>query len=396
MAQEEGAGKGTERIISIDIIRGFSIFGIFLVNMMDFHSPLLYVEPLTWWSNPLDHTTYIVIDLMAQASFYPLFSIMFGFSIVLLLEKVKSRGLNQTMLVVRRLIVLLIFGLIHAFFVWHGDILIQYAMLGFILLFFLALSGRNLMAIGLSLYVIPVVFLSLILFIMATGIPSEELAVFDNEAAKQSIHVYSQGTFMDITEQRVNDWQSTNDLGNVPFLFISIFPLFLIGAGIAKLKWLEQPDKHRHRLTLLVIIMFVLGLFLKSMPYLLKGALFAQYVQDSIGGVCLAIFFGAFIVKIIERPRLKKWLSPLAAVGRMSISNYLFQSLLSSFIFYQYGLGLYGNVSLFTGTILVFVIFSFQILVSRLWLSRFSYGPVEWLWRVLTYMKPVKLRKPGV
>lgn len=383
----------TDRILSIDIIRGFSILGIFLVNMMSFHSPLLYIDPIKWWEGPIDRITYILIDIFAQASFYPLFSIVFGYSMVLLLEKAKKSDTAFIPVAIRRLLSLLLMGMIHAFFVWHGDILIQYAVLGLIFLPFLRLSGKSLLMTGISFYGIPALFLVILLFLTSIMTPGEEVSMFDQEAITQSVVAYQKGTFMEVTKQRVIDWTATNNFENIPFLLISIFPLFFIGAGIAKLKWLTQLERYQKRLSLVVIITLALGLSLKILPYMVNGALYAQYLQDSIGGLCLAVFYGALIIKISQVKSLRKWLSPLTLIGKMSISNYLFQSLLSSLIYYHYGLGLYGKVSLFSGTLLVFLIFSLQIVLSYIWLKYFTYGPVEWFWRLVTYLKPVKLKK---
>lgn len=390
MARNTELEKRNERILSIDIIRGFSILGIFLVNMMSFHSPLLYLDPLQWWDHPIDRITYKVIDLFAQASFYPLFSMLFGYSMVLLWEKVQIRGQHFYLIMGRRLLALLLFGIIHAFFVWHGDILIQYALLGFVLLPFLKLSGKSLFIAGISFYAIPALLITMLLFFASTVSPGEEVSLFDGEAVEQSIAAYQQGSFFDITQQRAIDWMETNNLENSPFLFISIFPLFLMGAGMAKLKWIQHHEAYRKRLWLILISTLVMGLGLKGLPYLIDGAWYAEYVQDSVGGVCLAFFYGALLIVLTEKT---KWLSPLALIGKMSISNYLFQSIVSSMIFYGYGFGLYGKVSLFSGTILVFVIFSLQIVLSRIWLNYFTFGPVEWLWRTISYWKPVKLRK---
>lgn len=365
------------RIVSIDIMRGFAIFGIFIVNMMAFHSPFLYLDPQQWWDGRLDRLTYIFIDVFAQASFYPLFSLLFGYSFVWLREKAINRGLSFLLLAVRRLLFLLFIGLIHAFFIWHGDILFEYAILGFFLLFFLHMPGRTLLYSGLFLYGIPTFLLNVLLAMS----PTDGLNIFNNHATQQSLEIYQQGTFAQITNQRITDWLVTNNLNNFPFLVISIFSLFLIGAGVAKLKWLERPNLHRKKLSFILTITFVGGLLLKLTPYLFSREPLTEYLQESVGGVCLAIAYGLVIVKGSDK------LCPLAAVGRMSLSNYLFQSVVSTLIFYGYGLGLYGKISLFSGTILTSVIFVFQIAASHYWLRRFRYGPVESVWRKVTYLK---------
>jgi uncharacterized protein len=380
------------RIVAIDMIRGVAILGIFIVNMMSFHSPFMWINPLNWWFDPLDRFTYMLIDIFAQASFYPIFAMMFGYSFVLLREKVENRDLSFFKIGTRRLGLLMVAGALHAFFVWHGDILLQYAVLGFPFLFFLSLSGKRLLALGLSLYIIPAIFLAALLFFVGSNTPDPGLCL-DEEACRRSLKIYAQGTFGEITTQRVADWWYTNNPENLPFLFIGIFPLFLIGAGVAKLKWLAETERHRKKLTLILFISLMLGLVLKVFPYLFNGAMFAEFVQDTIGGVSLGVFYATLIVRMSESVQWIKWLTPLAAVGKMSLSNYLFQSFLSTLIFYHYGLGLYGKLSLFGGTVMVLVIYFMQVLFSRLWLKRFSYGPVEWLWRMGTYKGVISFRK---
>ena len=115
-----------------------------------------------------------------------------------------------------------------------------------------------------------------------------------------------------------------------------------------------------------------------------------MYIQDGIGGLCLAIFYGATVIRTSANFYVKKWLNPFAIIGRMSISNYLFQSLVSTTIFYHYGLGLYGKVSLLQGTLLVLLVFIFQIILSQLWLKLFQFGPIEAIWRSVTYGKEIK------
>ncbi|AGK52686.1 DUF418 domain-containing protein [Bacillus sp. 1NLA3E] len=391
MSQNSGCKtEQRDRIVAIDIIRGISIFGIFLVNMMSFHSPLLYVDPHTRWHQGLEKYTYRFIDVFAEGSFYPLFALLFGYSFVLFREKVVGQGMNFTVLALRRLFFLLVVGIIHAFFIWHGDILIQYSILGFIFIFFVTLPERSLLSSGLYLYGVPVLFLQIWLFVSTWFMNKDMTNQFDPRAVQHSLHIYQQGTISEITKMRITDWMVTNNTGNIPFLLVSIFPLFLIGAGFAKQKLLERSFK---RISQMMYLMLSLGLMFKFVPYLFEGNPWAQYTQESIGGLCLAIFYGAAIIKITQHEKMTKWLSPIAAVGRMSISNYLFQSIISTCIFYSYGFGFYGKISLFSGTILVIIIFIGQIITSNLWLKRFSVGPVEWIWRCFTYMKVIKLRK---
>ena len=392
MSQSISLTQEQKRIVSLDMMRGFAILGIFLVNMLSFHSPLLYIDPLKWWQNPLDQGIYVFIDIFVQASFYPLFSMLFGYGLVMLRDRAQLKEISFISIAFRRLSLLLIIGLIHAFFIWHGDILFNYALLGFIFLLFIGLSGRNMMVAG-SLFYLPNLLIMCMLLLTFLFVTGEELTMYDPLLSLQSIDIYQNGTFFEITMQRIQDWAFTNDISGLIMMFFVLLPLFLIGGGAAKFKWLERPSEYRKGLTITFIVTFVLGLFIKLLPYLFENNLASLYAQDILGGPLLAISYGLAIVHFAEKKYINRLLIAMSFVGRMSFSNYLFQSILSTLIFYHYGLGFYGKVSVFTGTILVLIVYICQIFLSRLWLKHYYYGPAEWVWRSFTYFQKPKWRR---
>lgn len=393
MPEVNNAKLNQERIFSLDIMRGFAILGIFLVNMISFHSPFLYIDPMKWWNDTLSKAAYSFIDIFAQASFYPLFSMLFGYGLVILMERSQRKQVNFYMIAIRRLFLLLLIGMIHAFFIWHGDILINYGVLGFILLLLLKLSGKGLMITGLLLYVIPNIFLTLLLAIGMLFAPEEEWSPYDEQSAADSIEVYSQGSFTEITEQRARDWYEVNNLEFFFFSLTYILPLFMLGAGAAKLKWLENFERYRKRLFFIMLVSGITGIIIKVLPYLFDRNIAMDYIQDIFGGPLLSIAYAFIIVFLVNRKQTALFLSPLAAVGKMSLSNYLFQSLVSTFIFYSYGLGFYGKISLFEGTILALAIYVVQASGSFIWMKHFYYGPLEWLWRSFTYLSLPKWKR---
>ncbi|MBT2688987.1 DUF418 domain-containing protein [Bacillus sp. ISL-47] len=382
-----------DRIVSLDIIRGFAILGIFLVNMLSFHSPFLYLDPFEWWSSPADKSTYVFIDIFVQASFYPLFSMLFGYGLVLLRERAIAKGLPFGGIAARRMSLLLLIGIFHAFLIWHGDILINYAIFGFIFLLFIKLSGKNMLLTGILLYVIPNLLFALLFFMTVMFVPAEELSIYDPAAAEASLQVYQNGSIEEITAQRMEDWLLVNNLASLPIMLASIFPLFLIGAGAAKLKWLEEPEKVGGFLRKLMIGTLAGGVFCKLLPYLTEGNLAVDFLQDIFGGPLLAIGYGVAIALAIKNGTVLKVMLPLSYVGKLSLSNYLLQSIISTLIFYSYGLGFYGEISALSGTLLVIFIFALQVMASRYWVSRYYYGPAEWLWRSFTYLKLPKWRR---
>ena len=393
MSQSITHTQEQKRLFSLDVMRGFAILGIFLVNMLSFHTPFLYIDPLKWWKDPLDQGLYVFIDIFVQASFYPLFSMLFGYGLVMLRERAQLKGAPFMSIALRRLLMLLIMGLIHAFFIWHGDILFNYALLGFIYLLFIGLSGRNLILVGSLSYLLPNLLILLMLFLTILFAPGGELSSYDPSLALQSIDIYQNGTFIDITKQRIQDWAFSN---NVFGLFMTLFvllPLFLIGGSVAKFKWLERPNEYRKGLGITFIATSGLGLFFKLLPYLFAPDLVTLYTQDILGGPLLAISYGLGIAYFTEKRYFTRILTAISSVGKMSFSNYLVQSVLSTLIFYHYGLGYYGKVSVLNGTLLVIMIYICQIFMSRLWLKHHYYGPAEWVWRNFTYFQKQKMRR---
>jgi uncharacterized protein len=385
-----------KRIASIDRMRGFSLLGIFLVNMISFHSPYFYINPEKWWDGTLNSATYRFIDIFVQASFYPLFAMLFGYGLVILRERALEKGNSFNQLAVRRLAILLLMGMLHAFLIWEGDILITYAVCGFAFLLFIGWSARRLFIGGFILYIVPNMLLLLMLALTMLASPDEPFTMYDKEAAEQAMDAYQTGTFAEVAVQRIDEWTKNNNLLGFFFYFITILPLFMIGAGAAKIKLFEDVGGKWHKLAYLTAVLAAAGLLIKTAPYFWDRTLVTDYAQDVFGGALLAMAFALIIALASEKRIFDKVLAPLEAAGRLSISNYLFQSIVSTIIFYSYGLGYYGKVSLFAGTILAFCIYVIQIALSSWWVKRYYYGPVEWLWRSGTYLKKQRLKRENI
>ncbi|MFJ7639088.1 DUF418 domain-containing protein [Peribacillus sp. NPDC097225] len=383
----------SKRIASIDLLRGLAILGIFLVNMPSFHTPILYSSGVEYWDEGWDRILYIGSDIIAQASFYPLFACLFGFGSVILATRSEDKGISFPLLFTKRLCFLLGVGCIHAFFIWHGDILVNYAMFGFAFLLFYKWKGKYLIWLGSFLYIVPFGVFGLFFLIMSfvdSGLMDIQNEV---ELIKQSQEIYSAGSFMEVTGQRMADWYMVNGPTNVIFLFLSIFPFFLIGAGVAKQGWLQNPARYKRPIRKIVIISLLTGVAIKVLPYVTDYDYGTTFIQDYFGGPLLTMFYISAITLLVEKAWAYKLLYPLALVGRMSMSNYLFQSIVCTFIFYSYGCGLYGKVTYTEGFLLMIVVFSIQVLLSFLWMKRFRFGPVEFVWRYVSYgKKPAMIR----
>lgn len=382
----------SQRIETIDMIRGIAILGIFLVNMPSFYSAILYKDGYEQWTEGLDRWFYIFTDIFAQASFYPLFAFLFGFGATILYERSVEKELSFPKLFSRRMSILLFIGCIHAFLIWHGDILITYALLGFVFLLFYKINGRMLLITGAFLYLIPMVLISL-LMVIGSLLSEEDMSITNTAMVEQSVLVYQTGTFAEITAQRWEDWYSVNNPFGMFIYLFAILPLLLFGAGVAKLRWLHRPHFHKKKLLKIAMISFVLGLLIKLLPYVTVYNVGITFVQDFLGGPLLTFAYIAFFTLSLQNGVVKRILQPFANVGKMSISHYLFQSVLCTFLFYSYGLGLYGQISYTIGTLMVMIIFIIQMIGSHFWLKYFQQGPVEYVWRRGTYWNKQSIKK---
>ncbi|CAM3657679.1 DUF418 domain-containing protein [Mesobacillus zeae] len=377
------------RVVSIDMMRGFSLLGILLVNMMSFHTPILYIDGQKWWESGLDKAVYFFIDVFVQGSFYPLFAFVFGYSLTIMMERSGAKGMAFYPVALRRFSVMLMLGALHVVLVWHGDILFTYAVCGFLLLAFIRLSAKKLVWSGVLIYLVPNLLLCLLFVAVLLISPAEMVLPVDKEAVKLSVETYSNGSFAEISAFRVKDWFYTNNPGAFFMYFITILPLFMIGAGAAKLKLFENVENYRRKMAAAAGIMFLAGLAFKLLPFTAGNNLLTVYIQDLFGGPLQAFSYAGFIALAGNMGFLR----PLTAAGKISLTNYLCQSVIGSFIFYGYGLGLYGSISLFKGTMLAIILFGIQLAFSVRWTKRFYYGPVEWLLRAGSYWAAPKWRK---
>lgn len=374
-----------DRVVAIDMMRGFSLLGIFIVNMLAFHSPYYYINPYTWYTNLSDQQVFQWIDILIQGSVYPLFSILFGYGITMQLLKARTKGTSFVLMGIRRLSILLMIGILHAFLVWSGDILITYALSGFILLFLLRLSKYWLMGIGLLLYLIPNIGLAFLTYLYTlTGEPFYAGV----QEIESSIVSFSSGSWMEVFTQRAADWQYANiESGSLLLVGITILPYMLLGAAAAKGMLIERVVEKKVFWIILTSSTLLVGFIIKVLPFLIEPNFYYQYLQDLFGGPLVAIGYGGGIVLLCQHIWFRKLFNPIAKVGRMSMTTYLSQSIIATTIFYSYGFGLYGKMDLLTSTWMAVGIFILQLIFAEIWFSKFKQGPIEAIWKKVTYLK---------
>ncbi|ANU19858.1 hypothetical protein BBI15_06350 [Planococcus plakortidis] len=371
-----------ERVDAIDLMRGFSLFGILLINMLAFHTPLTYIDPYKWFSGNMDQTIFTGLDIFVQASFYPLFSMLFGYGLMMQFLRAEHYGQPFMPIAVKRLLVLLAFGIVHAFLIWYGDILITYALMGLLLIGMFRLPPAWLLGLGVLLYTLPHVMFTVIMFLAVMVDPNIYIGY---QEAEQSVAAYQSGTFAEIFSRRLTDWYYVNNPFSFIILAVTILPLMMVGAAAAKLRMIEQTAAKKKTWLVLGVVALTAGLLLKMTPYLFDKNYAFQYVQEIFGGPLVAIGYAAIIALLSLNVNFMKVLSPLVKAGRMSMTVYITQSIIATSIFYSFGLGLYGQVDLLTGTLIALGIFVLQLIFAELWFSKFNRGPIEMVWRRWTY-----------
>lgn len=406
-----------ERIEIVDILRGFAIFGILLVNMLFFAHPVYRAAIDTGpWANPLDQAASLLIAFFAQGKFFTLFSLLFGLGLAIQLQRSQDKGRSAVPLYVRRLLALLLIGLAHVILLWWGDILTYYALLGFVLLLFRNTAPRRLLRWAVVFLAIPLVMTagSVALFELARTTPEGgaqlEAVLAETEAQfraayEQALAVYRSRDFAAMIPQRMADWAfATTGVISGGMLFL-VLAMFLVGLYIGKRQLLHNAAEHlplfRRVLAWGAVIGIIGNLLYVTLahgasPLELTWGTLIGLAGFLIGAPALSLAYATGLVMLAQNAIWHKLLAPLAAVGRTALSNYLLQTLICTTIFYGYGLGLYGQIGPAAGLGLTVAIFGLQIPLSNWWVKRFRFGPFEWLWRSLTYGKVQPLRLDSV
>jgi uncharacterized protein len=390
----------SERIESLDVLRGVALFMILTANMAGFYSPLYYLDETarSLGASRADHIVSTLIFTFVQNESVALFSFLFGFGFAVQFLRARFQGVSFIPLYVRRLLTLVLIGLAHAYLIWMGDIVALYGVLGFFLLPFRNVNLRAVLALAMVLYFLPQVRWEMALTRNSSGPASmggattvdTAAAMAQEEARRQaenSRHAYGHGTWREMTVQRARDYSFY--LKNNQAL--TVFPLFLFGLYAGRRGFfIDIPQRlPAFRLvaasSLAIAFLSVVSLRMLYLQGIPDWTRLLRPIVYAIQHTSLLCFYISAAVVIQQVPSIRRWMAPLAAAGRMALSNYIFQSVVCTFIFYSYGLALYEKVGSAKGFMITVLVFISQVLLSVLWSRHFVLGPVEWLWRSVTY-----------
>ena len=395
----------TARINQLDVMRGFALLGILIMNIISFGLPAAhyfnpYAEgPLHGWNR----WALVFSELFANEKFMGLFSLLFGASVVLFTDKVEEKGRSALAFHMRRNGWLLVFGLLHAYLLWVGDILVTYALCSVWLFFVRKWSARSLfIASGVS-----VLLLLLMDALMGLSVPywsAEDLTEFSAFWTPGSTTIAEEvatmrGSWSDQMTIRVPGALAMQ-MEYLPMLALRATAMMLLGMGLYKAGVLNGSRGQRWNGGLAIIGM-AMGLAITgwgfhfsetrewSMNVFFNGGLFR-----SLGMVFLVMGYVGGILWLcggVKRDWLERWLAPL---GRMALTNYLAQTVICTTLMYGHGFGMFGFLGRAQLWLLVLPIWVVQIIASKWWMARFAFGPIEWAWRSLTHwrIQPMSVR----
>ncbi len=387
----------TERIATLDVLRGLALLGILLMNMEAFNGPLdlsfTGIDP--HWQG-LDRWADAFVYVFVQGKFFTLFSLLFGAGFAVMAQRAETAGRDFTRFYLRRSTGLLVIGLVHALLLWSGDILVSYALLSFMLLAFREAPRNWLPALGAVVY-LAAPLMMLLLGALVSVLPDASMAA-QAEAAHASIEAqrqaYGHGGYMQATAQRLRDFGTA--LGGLLLVGPQVLGMFLIGAWFTRSDAMARPDEHARLFAVLRWGTLPLGLALMLasvwwQPYVAPGRfdmrMAAVFAMNAVAGLLMCLGYLAWGVRCSQ---CLQWLAP---AGRIALSNYLLQSLLCTLLFHGYGLGLFEQMGRAWQVVFAIVLFAAQVVASQLWLKHFRFGPLEWLWRAFTYMQWPPLRR---
>jgi uncharacterized protein len=400
------------RIAEMDYVRGLAVLGIFLVNMPLYNapSPVYFNNEATgWFRGPYDQAALWFIRIVAESKFYTLFSFLFGLGFGVQLTRAAAAGVPRfARFYSRRLAILFAIGILHMLLFWWGDVLHLYALLGFMLLLFRKRSQKTILAWAAVILLLPAgAALTFVTVQTVRDTPqkqAERVRAREEERGKtqreieEQTRIFSRGSRAEAQALRFR--QARTHIPREGFWAIEIFSMFLAGLWFARSRMLEDVPGHLDRfrrwfrlgLFAGVTLTLVLALvrFRAGPDAPLAMAVPIQVLGHAVARPLQALFYGTGIVLLVQRESWRRRLAPMAAVGRMALTNYLAHTVVCVTLFNGVGFGLlgfglYGKVGPAAGLALTFLIYAVQLAGSPWWLRRYRFGPVEWAWRSLTY-----------
>ena len=409
-ASNLGPTLQAERIEALDVLRGVAVMGILVMNIQSFSMiDTAYWNPSSYGDlTGGNHRVWLLSHVLTDQKFMTIFSMLFGAGIVLMSARREAAALPPAGVHYRRMVILLLFGTLHGYLLWWGDILNHYAMCGLLVYLLRRWRPGWLLVTGIGAITVPAVISAL----FGWALPYLPLEVVEEfkmqwappaDAVAQQVATY-QGSWVHQMGHRAPMMFGVQTLGLMFAVMWRAGGVMLL--GMALFKWGVLSAK-RSVVTYAVIVVGGAGLGIPVILYGVRQNVAAQWDMNYsffLGGqynywasILVALAWIGLVMLLCKR-RGTPWLTrPLAAAGQMAFTNYILQSVICTTIFYGHGFGLFGQIERLGQISIVVVVCVFQLIISPVWLHYFRFGPLEWLWRSLTYrqLQPMMRIEPG-
>lgn len=395
-----------ERIEILDVLRGLAVCGILIGNMQWFSGYGMMPPELMAQQPFIDRATLFLVHFFVEGKFYSIFSFLFGLGFAIHMARADERGDVKASLFKRRLFWLLIIGLLHAWLLWAGDILSIYAGMGFLLILFRRKSNESLLKWAFAMMAVPIVSYLLLFgaFVMFAP-PGTADQVHAAQAANwtNAVDTVAHGSYFQILTDYNRNYVIGRYLGLIFDMRLpKILAMFLLGFYAYRIGAFQNLAEHKPLLRRVAtyglglgivgnVIMASLSGHETSFPPSLAGVGGVIGYAFGVPGLALGIIAG--VTLLWQKEKWHERLSVIAPVGRMALTSYLTHTIICVLLFYGYGLGFFGQLRATQATLVALGIFVAQIIYSNVWLKYFNYGPMEWIWRQLTYKRRIPIRR---
>jgi uncharacterized protein len=394
-----------ERVQVLDVLRGFALAGVLIINAMSILAVRGSTPAFTIDIPVLERTLQDIILFFIESKFFTLFSLLFGIGFAIQIQSAERQGSAFLPRISRRMAGLLLFGLLHIVLLWDGDILVIYAITGSLLILFRKTAYARIKGWVVALLAIPGVLVLVILaYTLIARLSASGSATFsksDASLAKEFANTDAtqkllQNGFIEGISERIHTYLDLSPLlfSRIP----SVLAMFLIGLYLGRSNFVRQLDEKSEilkrvrfwGLTVGFCLMILIVAATKFLPTV--SALIAIIEDQYLAGPILCLgYASALTLSYIKHPKRKIY-RHFSQVGKMALTNYLTQSLVLTFLAYGWGLGLALKLNGLQVLLISFLLYFAQVVLSGLWLKKFKYGPLEWIWRCVTYWKVLSIK----
>lgn len=377
----------SDRVRVVDALRGFALFAILLANIpFTETADVVYSTRTVVLGSPgTDKLLGGIFHLLIDKKFVAIFSILFGFGFYVQLKRAEERGIAFRKYFLVRMVLLLAIACIHAYFLWFGDIIRDYAICGMVVLLMYKWSPKKLLVTGLLFAVLGTAIIFILNGVIGVSYP------FDTSIVKELPLTTSYWRYLQINA-RIDPFR--NFIQDSPITLVFAFGCMLIGFVLAKSGFFHQPERFRKTTNRLIGYGLPIGLICSYLFWMisigkleLTPALIWLPIVIVAGLFLQSLFYISTFVKLYPYNWFKKIVMPFEFIGRMALSNYILQSVFYLFIFFHCtnGLKLFGKLTLTETYLIAVVLFGVQVIFSKWWLKTHSQGPIEFLWKSMVY-----------